>query len=115
MLINILLLIVIFLSLIGIVIIISRKFFSLANINLEQVPEEKAARIKRDLLEKKFIRQIGELKNKLKQRKNNLKIYLKTGINFLEKIEEKIRPKIEAGLIFLKNRLKFIKNKIMPK
>lgn len=115
MLINILLLIVIFLSLIGIAIIISRKFFSLANINLDQVPEERAARIKRDLLEKKFIRQIGELKNKLKEKERNLKIYLKTGIDFLEKIEEKIQPRIKAGLIFLKNKLKFIKNKIMPR
>jgi len=113
--INILLLIVIFLSLIGIAIIISRKFFSLTNINLEQVPEERAARVKKDLLEKKFIRQIGELKNKLKERKNSLKIYLKTGIDFLKKIEEKTLPKIEAGLIFLKNKLKFIKNKIMPR
>jgi len=115
MLINILLLMVIFLSLIGIAIIISRKFFSLTNINLEQVPEERAARIKKDLLEKKFIRQIGELKSKLKERKNNLKVYLKTGIDFLEKIEEKTRPRIEAGLIFLKNKLKFIKNKIVPR
>jgi len=113
--INILLLIVIFLSLIGVIIISSRKFFSLTNINLEQVPEERAARIKKDLLEKKFIRQIGELKNKLKERKNNLKIYLKTGIDFLEEIKEKVQPKTEAGLIFLKNKLKFIKNKIVPR
>lgn len=115
MLINILLLMVIFLSLIGVAVIISRKFFSLTNINLEQVPEERAARIKKDLLEKKFIRQIEELKNKLRERKNNLKIYLKTGKDFLEKIKEKILPKIKAGLIFLKNKLKFIKNKIMPR
>jgi len=113
--INILLLIVIFLSLIGIAIIISKKFFSLININLEQVPEERAARIKKDLLEKKLIRQIRELKNRLKERKNNLKVSLKTGVEFLEKIEEKVRPKTEAGLIFLKNKLKFIKNKIMPR
>ena len=113
--INILLLIVIFLSLIGIVIIVSRKFFSLININLEQVPEERAARIKKDLLEKKFIRQIKELKNKFEERKNKLKIYLKTGIDFFKKAEEKILPKIKISLIFLKNKLKFIKNKIMPR
>ncbi len=113
--INILLLIVIFLSLIGIAIIVSRKFFSLTNINLEQVPEERAAKIKKDLLEKKFIRQIGELKNKLKQKKDNLKIFFKTGVDFLKKIEEKIQPKVGASLIFLKNKLKFIKNKIMPR
>ena len=113
--INIILLIVIFLSLIGIAIIISRKFFSLTNINLEQVPEERAARIKKDLLEKRLIRQIGELKSKLKERKNNFKIYLKTGTDSLEKLEEKLRPRIEADLIFLKNKIKFIKNKIMPR
>ncbi|MBU4369736.1 DUF5305 domain-containing protein [Patescibacteria group bacterium] len=115
MLINILLLMVIFLSLIGVAVIIRRKFFSLTNINLEQVPEERAARIKKDLLEKKFIRQIGELKNKLKERKNNLKVYLKIGIDFFKKIKEKIQSNTKLNLIFLKNKLKFIKNKIMPR
>jgi len=113
--INILLLIVIFLSLIGVIVIISKKIFSLVNIDLEQIPEERTARIKKDLLEKKFIRQIGELKNKLKERENNLKVYLKIGIDFLKKIKEKIQPKIKLNLIFLRNKLKFIKNKIVPR
>lgn len=111
MLINILLLIVIFLSLIGIIFIISRKIFSLTNIDLEQIPKEKVARIKRELLEKKIIRQIGEWKDKLKAKKNTLKIYIKTGVDFLEKIKEKAEPRVKTGLIFLKNKIKFIKNK----
>lgn len=111
MIINILLLIIIFLSLGIIAFIISRKFFSLINIDVEQIPREKMARIKKVLLEKKIIRQIEEWQNRLKARKENFKVHFK-------KIKKNLISKIDKVLIFLKNKIEFIKNKyekIMPR
>ncbi len=108
MIINILLLIIIFLALVSIIFIISRKFFSLTNIDVEQIPEEKEAKMKKYLLEKKVIRQIEEWQNKLKVKKEKIKIYL-------DKIKRNLIFKTTKVLIFLKNKIEFIKNKYQNK
>lgn len=104
MIIDISLLIIIFLSLISIIFIISGKFFSLTNIDVEQIPEEKAARIKKYLLEKRVNRQIKEWQDRLKIKRENFRIFLgKTG--------RILNSGMDKALIFLKNKIEFIKNK----
>lgn len=104
MIINILLLIIIFLSLGIIAFIISRKFFSLTNIDVEQIPEEKIAKIKKILLEKKIIRQMEEWQSRLRAKKENFKVHF-------QKTVKSLASKIDKALIFLKNKIEFIRNR----
>jgi predicted PurR-regulated permease PerM len=104
MVVNILLLIIIFLSLIFIIFIISKKFFSLINIDLEQIPAERAAKIKKYLLKKKINRQIEGWQNKLREKQGKFKDYLKKIKNYLVVLTSKT-------LIFFKNKIEFIKSK----
>lgn len=123
MIINILLLLIILFSLGGIIFIIARKFFSLANIDLSQLPEERIAKAKRDLLERKIGRQIGELNHKLKTKLDVLKLHCKKGtklagikiVQGFDFLKREARPKIKKGLIFLRNKIEFVKNKIREK
>ena len=121
---NILLLLLILLSVGGVVFIISRKFFYLTNINPEMMPEEKAAQIKKKLIEKKVKRQIEEWQRKTKIKILDLESFFahelklakianrfKIIIVCLVKISQWIEPKIKKDLIFLKNKVEFIKNK----
>lgn len=86
MIINALLLVIILLCLGGIIFIISQKFFSLSNIDLDQIPKERTAKVKKDLLEKKMSRQARELVDKIKVNANLFKNYSKKVYNRLKKI-----------------------------
>jgi hypothetical protein len=125
---NILLLLIILLSAGGIVFIISRKFFYLANINLEMMPEEKAAQTKKKLIEERIKRQTEEWQRKIKIKILDLESFFarelkgvkmanrfKIIIICLIKINLWSKPKIERHLIFFKNKVEFIKNKYRKK
>ncbi|GEM_PF-1329187 len=104
MVIDIFLLIIIFLSLVFVIFIISRKFFSLTNIDVEQIPEEREAKIKKYLLEKKINRQIKEWQDRLKIKRENFK-------TIWGKMRRSLNSHADKVLIFLKNKIEFIKNK----
>ncbi len=93
MVINIILLIIFFCSLGGVLFIVSQKLSLLANIDLSQIPEERVARVKRNLLEKRMSRQAKEIREKLKMKLADSSICIK---NIFEYSKDK----------FLKLRLK---------
>lgn len=97
MIINVILLLIILFSLGGIIYIVGRKLFYLANIDLSQIPEEVMARTKKELVKRKINRQISEFRNKLKTKINHyrsqtsivtsiVKNYFKKTLDFLKKL-----------------------------
>lgn len=104
MVIDILLLTMIFLSLGGIAIIVGRKFSSLANINLEQIPRERMARIKKILIEKRLIQEMEGWRNNFK------KLIKETKENFLI-INKRVFIKFKKVLNFFKNKIKSIRRR----
>ncbi len=94
---DIVFLIIFFISWMGIIFIISRKFFFISNLDVSKIPKERMAKMKRELLEKKIAREMTELKNKMIE-------YSKILISFFKFNANK-------GLIYLKNTLKLIKKK----
>ena len=58
---NIFLTIIILLCLTGILLIITKRIFYLVNIDLDKIPQEIAAKTKKELLKKRINRQISEL------------------------------------------------------
>ncbi len=100
--INSLFVLIILFSLGGIIFIIRRKIFFLAKIDLNQMPEEVAAKTKRDLLKKRTNRQISDFKNKIKLKINNLKFDF-------QKIFKIMKSKFQKGLDFLSKLAKLLR------
>jgi len=69
----------------GIILIISRKLFSLSNLDVSKIPKERMAKIKKDLLEKKIAREMAELRDKMVGHSRKGLIYLKNTIKLIKK------------------------------
>ena len=96
MLINIILFVIFIFSLGGIIFIIKPKLPLISNLNLSQIPQEKIAQVKKDLLEKKIDRQIIEIIAELEIKMDNFKINTKNVFLKLKNLSSKITFKALA-------------------
>ena len=94
MIINIILLIIFLCSLVGILFIISQKLPLLANIDLSQLPEERAARAKKSLLEKRMGRQVQKTAERFKVKLADLKIRTENIFEFFKSRFLKLRSRV---------------------
>jgi len=82
----------------GIILIISRKLFSLSNLDVSKIPKERIAKMKKELLERKIAQEMAGLKKKIVER--------------FRVIYFDFKPRLNKSLLYFKNTIKLIKKKL---